>query len=202
MERNIKNVFSQESPVDRLLMCIVHEILDKYILDVIKDPATLIKLVIAKVGNTSNRANSVRTLRRGRNKVVHSIPIDNKEAENLISTVRYVAEWSLTFSDIRRDKCVSICKEILEDINLTIPNSLTIPSIVDDNIIRGKLIDLKHEYREYIKGKKIRILDGSLAGKVVRFKSWNGNNVKIMIDETQKLIPLFRQVEILLTCDQ
>lgn len=69
----------------QLLMALAKYFLEPYIFQVITDPGTLIKLVIAKLGKNSPRALAIKTLRRSRNKIEHGHRVDERELQNCVT---------------------------------------------------------------------------------------------------------------------
>lgn len=151
---------------DLLLIKVCNIILDKYVLDIINDPAILIKLTISKLGN-SIRGQAIRTVRKYRNNYVHNInfnPDDNTKA--------------------KYNNAKKLLEELLES---TIVNTNNYVPILSD-----VLYNIKQTNKEYLKGKTIRLP----SGQTCMFCGWNGTCAKVLVDGKKKTIPLHTKIEV------
>lgn len=168
-------------------------VLDKYVLDVITDPAILVKLLLAKLGNCSI-SRAIKCLRNMRNKMFHNVNIDQCDIVGWRKALIEIKDWILTIEVTNTQiKCIILCDEIMRKID-----DLYIQKVPEKiSVIQDTLLNFKLHHREYIKGKRIQILDGLYKDKVVIFRGWNGNRAKLNLDGHDIYFRLDRTVKLI-----
>jgi len=196
-------LFGEKSPLKKLLSSLSILFLDDYVLDIITDPALLTKLLITKVGSSSQRAIQIKVLRRVRNNIEHGRKISPQEEEKYYRATAEVRVWvsSEVFQHPKliaeQQLCLQYCNIILESEGNPLPPPLSPP--VNTPIPRvSSLQDLKANHKEAAKGKYFLILEGHLKDTKVRLCKWNGNNCMMLTDDEKRLyVHLSVQVQLI-----
>ena len=295
-----RSLMGQRAPVPTLLLSMCRLYLDDYVLKIITDPASLYKLLIAKLEYMPSRVTLIKNLRQCRNKIEHGEFITNNEYELYFDAVRQIYKWLSNeqfyteAKEILQSFSLKLCLEILdtadnintkisqsnipiedisqESINYTkkrkinssennharpdnyIPHRNTLTNRLLDtesrntksysnnqllntesrntnsysnnrllntdsysnnrlldtesrnnnsystnrsSDIEGTLEELRETHREYIKKRRIILMNNNYNGRIATFIGWNGTNAKIIINGNTKLISLSNRIKIL-----
>jgi hypothetical protein len=204
---NQQILFGERGPIQTLLISLSTLFLDPYVLDVITDPAIRTKLLISKLGKSSQRAVRVKTLRRARNSFEHGTNISPQEEEKYYQSIIEVRNWIssevFTQQQLIMEQKISLqcCDRIMETFNpepkMVIETCLPISSanvslpILPTEIPKiSYLKDLKVTHREAVKGKHFLVLDGRFKDMIGRFSKWNGSNCIIVLGNGQRIYPM------------
>lgn len=182
-------------PLVNLLSVLCKLLLDDYVLEVITDSAVLTKLLISKLGNTSLRAQHIKTLRRIRNKIVHSIEISLEEIKKFYIATKAIQDWiqsSLSSKRELQELCITYCLEILSQNSV---NTSEILPIITSEVLTFHQLKSKYN-KEFLKGKSLRVHGGEYKDEIIIFLGWNGKNVKVSLNGVRKYMPMTREVEI------
>lgn len=196
-------LFGEKGALQKLLSSLPILFLDDYVLEVITDPILRSKLLVAKVGHTSQRAVQIKVLRRARNTFEHGGKILPQDEEKYYRATAEIRKWvssevfKLPKLIAEQEICLQYCNTILElqgDPSLPLsppPVNTPIPKI-------ASLQDLKATHREAVKGKCFLILEGPSKDIKVRLRKWNGSNCMMVTDDDKNLyVLLINKVQLL-----
>ena len=107
-----RSLMGQRAPVPTLLLSMCRLYLDDYVLKIITDPASLYKLLIAKLEYMPSRVTLIKNLRQCRNKIEHGEFITNNEYELYFDAVRQIYKW------LSNEQFYTEAKEILQSFSL------------------------------------------------------------------------------------
>lgn len=174
MDRSINSILELLSSLPLL-------VLDKYVLEVITDPSTLVDLLLAKMKHEAI-TEYIKELRSSRNKYIHKT-MDKFNLTKFVKAIQCIQQWlkhSQFDNIIIVYQCLNSCTMIADIFGLTFPE--VNPVSEDSKIVVGILSELKAQYHEILKGKTVTLVDREGNDRTAVFKGWNGTTAYFIAD--------------------
>ena len=181
------------------------------------------KLKVLTYNSSDRFRNLIRSLYTLRNILVHNGFLEIKLIQNITMNIillfegdhifwksksfnLFNNEWSGIYTKILSDSPIFQLAIVKDNEDKTILSDSLVPSLVpqlqneDKTILSDSSLKYYRDngYREILKGRKIRILDGKWIGYTVTLTGWNGTSVNILFEDGRRMsINITKLIEIL-----